>query len=575
MKIIRPTCKACQSLAKAIDAYIAKVNDGLADEMSDAGYADAKDSVNGADQLEEDVKDILTTQTEELADVIEEAGTIPKAKKAVEQYFEDDVTGEELTETFIDYFSETVTDLSSSYMKMTEEDLDVTQLRKRTTAWINQWSSQLSQIMQLTSQQQIGSLLQNALDSGKGCDVFAQELIKNGIRKEAWRARATAVTEMLRAHSVARQEAIIQSPATDRKKWRHSGGHKNDPRENHVDMDGQIVPKAEPFVLIGRKGGTHYPMFPRDPELPPEESINCHCTHVPVANDDILGLSYEERKQMQQEIIAADDGMWEKELDSIWNNADDSNSSITVTSDLSYMMDKFKPDYGEKQSLTVRNKEETKTVQAYKIKNSTIDMYAESSVSKKNLTIRIAEKYMPDVLKTLPEDMVPPKILICDFRKVGLSKTAIGAYDRENNLMLFNARYHSKKAFRNYVTKKPGWFANTDIISPFLHETGHAFHDYLIKRVASMRGVEYTEAKRLFDSRVRTALKNLGFPYNDVIKSQLSEYSDYYYGTHRMDENVNEIMSEWYTVKDGDSRSPFVEQISQIVDEVMSDDGLQ
>lgn len=312
MKIIRPTCKACQSLAKAIDAYIAKVNDGLADEMSDAGYADAKDSVKGADQLEEDVKDILTTQTEELADVIEEAGTIPKAKKAVEQYFEDDVTGEELTETFIDYFSETVTDLSSSYMKMTEEDLDVTQLRKRTTAWINQWSSQLSQIMQLTSQQQIGSLLQNALDSGKGCDVFAQELIKNGIRKEAWRARATAVTEMLRAHSVARQEAIIQSPATDRKKWRHSGGHKNDPRENHVAMDGQIVPKAEPFVLIGIKGGTHYPMFPRDPELPPEESINCHCTHVPIANDNILGLSYEERKQMQQEIIAADDVEWER-----------------------------------------------------------------------------------------------------------------------------------------------------------------------------------------------------------------------------------------------------------------------
>lgn len=315
MKLNKPSCNICKALQKAIEAYIAKVDNDLENSMDDAGYVDSEDSVNAASDLEEDVAEILTEQTEELADVIEEAGTIPKAKKAVEEYFEDDVTGEILSATFRDYFSETILSLSDSYMKEVEGDMAVTQLRARTTAWVNQWSNELANLMQLTSADKMKSLLQEAIDSDKGAVVFARNLIDEGIRQEAYRARTVAVTEMLRAHSVAQQEAIMQSPATDRKKWRHSGAHKNEPRPNHVAMDGQIVPKADPFVLTGRDGGTYYPMYPRDTELPPFESINCHCIHVPVTNDDVLGMSYEERKKMQEDFIAADDGEWEKTLD--------------------------------------------------------------------------------------------------------------------------------------------------------------------------------------------------------------------------------------------------------------------
>lgn len=312
-KLIRPSCSVCKALAKAIDAYIAKVDKDLEDEMSDAGYVDAKNSIKATNDLEEEVNEILTEQTEELAEVVENAETIPKAKKKVREYFETDVTGTILSQTFADYFSETVLSLSNSYMKETEGDLVVSQLRARTSSWIEEWSGQLSDLMQLTSENQMGTLLQEALDNGEGCMTLAQRLINEGIRNEGYRARATAVTEMLRAHSVAQQESIMQSPATDRKKWVHSGSHKNKPRENHIAMNGQIVPKAEPFELTGRDGGTYHPMYPRDPILPAAESINCHCIHIPVSNDDILGLSYEERQQMQQDIIAADDAEWEKE----------------------------------------------------------------------------------------------------------------------------------------------------------------------------------------------------------------------------------------------------------------------
>ena len=62
-KLIRPSCSVCKALAKAIDAYIAKVDNDLEDEMSDAGYVDAKDSVKAASALEEEVREILTEQT--------------------------------------------------------------------------------------------------------------------------------------------------------------------------------------------------------------------------------------------------------------------------------------------------------------------------------------------------------------------------------------------------------------------------------------------------------------------------------------------------------------------------------
>jgi hypothetical protein len=56
-------------------------------------------------------------------------------------------------------------------------------------------------------------------------------------------------------------------------------------------------------------------MYPRDSILPPGESVNCHCIHRGIVSKDVLGLSLDERKRLQQEAIDADDGAWEKELD--------------------------------------------------------------------------------------------------------------------------------------------------------------------------------------------------------------------------------------------------------------------
>lgn len=314
LNVFRRSC-GCQCLIKAIERYIEKADNDLSKALDDAGFANAKDSVNSISELEDELAGILKDQTSNIVKELAAAGSLAAAAKLVDKLFVEDETRKLLIDALQKFYKENVPILSTVYMKEAEDDMVVSQIRQRTVSWIKTWSSDLADLMQLAFKDQIGGIIAAALENGKGVEELKRKLITEGVRNEEYRARAAAITEMLRAHSVAREEAIQQSPATDRKKWLHTGAHKIVPRENHVAMSGQVVPKEKPFVMRGRSGSTYYPMFPRDSVLPAEEVINCHCVHVPVVNDDILGMTLEERQRLQQQIIDEDDGEWEKELD--------------------------------------------------------------------------------------------------------------------------------------------------------------------------------------------------------------------------------------------------------------------
>ena len=304
----------CSKLLESINAYIAKADDNLSEELANAGYVDAKDSVNNASGLEDDLSNILTDQTARIAEALEGVTTLASAEKILDAFFDDDSAKDEIRKLFSNFYMEHVLGCADSYIRESSGDLVVTQLRKRTSVWINDWSDELSDLMQLNAEDDIGRKLKASIDEGKSVADFTQELIADGIRNEQYTARRAAVTEMLRCHSVAHDEAMAQDPAVVKKKWVHTGGYKNQPRANHVAMDGQIVDKDKPFKLTGADGVTYYPMYPRDPILPAGESINCKCLSQAIADEEILGMSLEERQKMQQKIIDEDDGLWEKEL---------------------------------------------------------------------------------------------------------------------------------------------------------------------------------------------------------------------------------------------------------------------
>ena len=201
------------------------------------------------------------------------------------------------------------------YLTQTDRELKLTQVTKRTTAWVRSWSEELGEIMQLNSHKEIERILEKGLEDGQGMAEFTRAILESDIRDEYYKARRVAVTEVLTAHRVAQQEAFMQSPAVSEKMWKHTGEYRNEPRQNHVDMDGQRVPKGEPYELTGADGATYSPMEPGDTSLPPEERINCHCISQPVVSEEILGLPLEERQRLQQEAVEAMDDEWEKELD--------------------------------------------------------------------------------------------------------------------------------------------------------------------------------------------------------------------------------------------------------------------
>lgn len=307
-------CK-CKALIKAIDAYIAKADDNLSSALDDAGFIKPKATVKKINSLEDRLTSELEKETKYFKSKAKNAVDLKSFAKEFPSLIDEDTTDSRLSELFVKDFKENIPGLAAGYIKQVDPKLTVKTITARTLAWAESWSEKLGRLMKLDSHKEVETLLTDTLKEGKGIADFVRLLSDKDIHSERYRARAVALTETLRAHSVAQQEALTQNPAVESKEWVHTGGYRNSPRENHVTMNGTVVPKDEPFTLEGSDGTTYYPMYPRDPVLPPGESVNCHCIHRGIANEDILGLSLEERKRLQEEAIKADDEAWEEELD--------------------------------------------------------------------------------------------------------------------------------------------------------------------------------------------------------------------------------------------------------------------
>lgn len=306
-------CSECDALIKAIDDYIKKVNDKLKKKLKKQGYKNVDETIDLSTAIEDELSQTLKQQATELADAMSESDSIedffetewPKIKAS-------DTTDKILGALFFAKLSEFIPKLTEVYYETVDSGVEIPSLTERTTNWIKSWSSELGEMMKLDSVEELENILIEGVDNKKGISQVIQNIRDSGIREEYYQARRTAVTEVLRAHSVAQQEAYDLNPVIEEKVWKHCSS--NNPRQNHLDMHGQRVPKDKPYTLIGTDGITYHPMYPRDPILPAGESINCGCLSSGVANKDILGFSYEERKKMQAEARAEIDKNWKSEL---------------------------------------------------------------------------------------------------------------------------------------------------------------------------------------------------------------------------------------------------------------------
>lgn len=309
-------CTRCFSLIKAIDAYIVKADNDLADRLKAEGFQVDDSTLKAIQSIEDEVAEALLEETAVFTQATSTAIDLQEfAEKIWPGIKLTDALAATLSSIFAKRFEELMPNLVEAYLQQTDKELKLEQVSKMTTGWVKNWSAQLGETMKLNSHTEIERLLTEGLENGSSIAEFTQSILDSGVRNEYYRARTVSVTEVLRAHSAAQQEAFMQSPAVTRKLWRHSGSYKNTPRQNHVDMDGQVVDKADSFTLIGADGVTYHPQYPRDPTLPVGETANCHCLEEPVVDDDILGLSLAERQELQRQAVAAMDDEWEQALD--------------------------------------------------------------------------------------------------------------------------------------------------------------------------------------------------------------------------------------------------------------------
>lgn len=306
---------SCSMLMKAIDSYIEKADKKLMAKLKASGFLLSKETVDKITELEDVISEILEKENNNAIKAAKKSNSVSDFSDNQFSKFKDkDKTAKLISEAVENSYSELLPGLIDAYLKQSDAELSFLSVTDKTNAWVKNWSSELAEMMQLSSHEKIEELLTNHLENGSSIDDLVRELQSSGIRNERYRARTTAVTEVLRAHSMAHNEATMQNPSVSDKKWRHTGMYHNDPRKNHQKIDGQQVAKDKPFVLIGADGSEYHPMYPRDINLPASESINCHCIYQDIVDESILALTLDERQKMQQQAIDDMNSEWEKEL---------------------------------------------------------------------------------------------------------------------------------------------------------------------------------------------------------------------------------------------------------------------
>lgn len=162
-------------------------------------------------------------------------------------FAEDDFEEEfqELTEGFL---QQTIEELAEVIMDSIDPEVPFKVLSNRTINWIKGWSEKLTKIMKLNTHEAVENVLTNAIENGSSIQDIELTL-KDMPQFDRVRARTTAITEVLAASSAAQHESYAQSPAVKKKKWRHSGGKKNNPRESHIDLDGTVIGVDEEFQI--------------------------------------------------------------------------------------------------------------------------------------------------------------------------------------------------------------------------------------------------------------------------------------------------------------------------------------
>lgn len=297
-------------LLSAIEDYIVKADEDLRDTLESEGFVAASETVRHIGEIEDALEDVLDEDALEFLERVKEAEGVDEFLSVSWPDIKNEGDLEKaLYEIFRQKFDEMFRSFTFSWILAEEpeivEDISgeaIDTITKPAEAFIKGWSGELSRIMNLNTKDSMEKMLLKAQKKSWTIDELAEAIGDSGIRNHGYRSRRVALTETLRVQSYAQQESMIQNPLAYSKRWKHIMS--DNPRENHIAMDGQEVFKREMFELTGRNGETYLVLCPRDTSLPVEETVNCHCIMETVENENALGMTADEKKELREKYIA-------------------------------------------------------------------------------------------------------------------------------------------------------------------------------------------------------------------------------------------------------------------------------
>ncbi|MFD0825843.1 phage minor head protein [Neobacillus sp. M.A.Huq-85] len=292
-----------------VERLLKSINDIIKAEEDDEDITDVVPEFPGLDKVPKYIDDyekklakLLRNQRKYFLNGAKEYVQKEITVKGLLDYFSKNLFGsdpffEDMEKLTKDFLTLTITELTAEIMAAIDKDIAFDVLSQKTIDWIDTWSKDLADLMKLNAHEALEAELKAVIEAG-GSIQDAELAIKDLPEFDRKRARTTALTEILTASSRSQWEAYKQSPAVTKKMWKHSGGRKIKPRKAHQDMDRSEVGVDDKFDVNG-----HEADFPRDPSLPASERVNCHCAMGPVVDEDILGLSKEEKEKLREEAL--------------------------------------------------------------------------------------------------------------------------------------------------------------------------------------------------------------------------------------------------------------------------------
>lgn len=227
----------------------------------------------------------------------------------------------------------------------------------------------------------------------------------------------------------------------------------------------------------------------------------------------------------------------------------------TQQDDIDYMSKAFGGDRNPKIGTEVKQAEismnngTTEKIKLNPITNSQFEMFVDDTNIANKKAIKLAERSLSIIKKTIDGKVEMPKVAIVDFDLNNFEPTAIAGYDKRTDIMYINGKYMTVKDIIKYVNEQMGMFANKTEFAPYLHEIGHKYFENCVISIAKKHNLSYNQSINLIKSKTSEYLKSYLESNPNCIKKQISEYASSEYEKGK----IQELYAECFSIFDNDN----------------------